>query len=173
MLAKFAALILVPLLLVGGVVANAQILLVQVHDQDLRLAVPVPLGLLQLALAFAPAELRQVHAPEFAPFAGQAARLLDGLANLPDVVLVEIRETDERVRVAKRSDLLEVAVADGDEESVTINLPIGALAGVLTAYDADAGTFRTSRLVAALRAAPSGPLVRVLDGDEEVSIRVW
>jgi hypothetical protein len=41
------------------------------------------------------------------------------------------------------------------------------------AFDAETNTLRATRLVGALRAAPSSDLVHVIDGDEEVRIRMW
>ena len=44
---------------------------------------------------------------------------------------------------------------------------------MVDAYDPVTNKLRTTRIVGALRAAPSGDLVHVIDRDEEVRIRMW
>ena len=53
MVTKLAALALLPTVLVGGVVMNTSVLIVDVKDDDVHITVPVPLALAQVVLAFA------------------------------------------------------------------------------------------------------------------------
>ena len=71
MLTKLAALTLAPVLLVGGVVANSSIMIVEVDTDDVRIVVPVPLSLAQVAVAFAPDEAKYIdieEAGEYLPY---------------------------------------------------------------------------------------------------------
>jgi len=173
MLMKLAALTVVPVLLVGGAVMNASVLVVHVDSEDVSLTIPVPLALAQVAMAFVPAEAKRVEVPEFAEYAPYLERIVTAIQNSPDGLFVQVDDGDDHVRVAKEGGLLKILVNDADDEQVTVSLPLASLSRVLDAYDAEEGVFRTSRLVGALRAAPSGELVHVLDSDDEVRISIW
>ncbi len=173
MLIKVAALTLIPAALVGGVVMNASVMMVSVDNEDVTLTIPVPLALAQLCMAFAPEEVKYVEVPEFAEVAPYLERIVEELQNTPDGIFVEVRDGGDHVKVYKEGGLLKVWVEDRGDTMVTVAIPFESMMAVVNAYDMEGQYFRTSRLVGALRAAPSGDLVHVIDGDDEVRIRMW
>lgn len=173
MLIKLAALTMLPMLMVGGVVMNSSIMLVNVDTDDVRVVVPVPLSLVQVALAFAPDDAKYVRIPEIAEYLPAFDRIVEELRAMPDALLVEVQDDGDHVKIFKRGDVLRVEVDEGHDEMVRVSLPLAALAAMVDAYDAETQAIRTSGLVGALKAAPSGELVHVIDSDEEVRIRMW
>lgn len=176
MLTKLAAITVLPMLLVGGVVANSSIMIVQVSEgaDGMNIMVPVPLMLAQVATVFAPDEIKRhrldSEALQYMPY---LARFVDELEALPDVTLVEVRDRDDHVKVSKSGDHLRVQVRDGRGAKVDVNIPMATVRGVVDAIDLETGTIHASRVVGALRAAPSGEFVNVVDGDDRVRIRMW
>jgi len=174
MLIKLAALTMLPVALVGGVVANSSIMIVEVDNDDVHIVIPVPLSLVQVAMAFAPDEAKYVQVEEIGEFLPYVERFVDELRAIPDdVMLVEVIDGGDHVRVYKEADALRVRVEERNGAQVNVRVPLASLAAMVDAYDTETGTLRTSRLVGALRAAPSGDLVHVIDGNEEVHIRMW
>lgn len=173
MLVKVAALTLLPVVLVGGAVLNSSIMLVTVHNDDVRLSIPVPLALAQIAVAFAPDEVKRIEVPELAQYIPYLEDIVAALQEAPDAVFVEVEDGNDHVRVYKEGDLLKVTVRESTDKQVTVQIPFVSMMAVVHAYDMEGKFFRTSRLVGALRAAPSGDLVHVIDGDDEVRIRMW
>ena len=174
MLIKLAALTMLPVALVGGVVANSSVLIVEVTNPDVHVVIPVPLSLVQVAMAFAPDEAKYVQIEEIGEFLPYVGRFIEELRAIPDdVMLVEVIDRRDHVRVYKEADVLRIQVEEGRGARVNVRVPLASLAAMVDAYDAETGTLRTSRLIGALRAAPSGDLVHVIDGDEEVHIRMW
>jgi hypothetical protein len=174
MLTKVAALALLPVALVGGVVANSSIMIVEVDTEDVRIMVPVPLSLAQMAMVFAPSEAKYVEIPEGAKYFPYLGRMVEELRNVPDgVMLVEVQDGGDHVQIFKEEDVLRIQVNDRTETHVNVRVPLATIAAMVDAYDTETETLRTSRVVGALRAAPSGDLVHVIDGDDEVHIRMW
>jgi hypothetical protein len=174
MFIKLAALTMLPVALVGGVVANSSIMIVEVDNEDVHIVVPVPLSLVQVAMAFAPDEAKYVQVEEIGEFLPYLDRFVDELRAIPDeVMLVEVIDNNDHVRVFLEDDMLRVQVDEKNGAQVNVRVPLASLAAMVDAYDAETGTLRTARLVGALRAAPSGDLVHVVDGDDEVHIRMW
>jgi len=175
MLIKLAALTMLPVALVGGVVANSSVMIVEVDNDDVHIVVPVPLSLVQVAVAFAPDEAKYIQMDsEVAQYLPYLARFVDELRAIPDdVMLVEVIDGGDHVRVYKEEDVLRVQVEERNGANVNVRVPLASLAAMVDAYDKEANVFRATRLVGALRAAPSGDLVHVIDGDEEVHIRMW
>jgi len=173
MLMKVAALTLIPAALVGGVVMNSSVMMVSVDNEDVTLTVPVPLALAQLALAFAPQEVKRIEVPEIGKIMPHVRRVVEELQSSPDGIFVEVIDGSDHVKVFKEGGLLRVQVEDGDNEQVDVAIPFESMMAMVDAYDVEGGFFRTSRLVGALRAAPSGDLVHVIDDEDEVSIRMW
>ena len=126
-----------------------------------------------LAFAFAPDAVKRIQVPELAEYIPHLERVIQELRDAPDAVFVTVEDGNDFVTVTKVGDLLKVSVIGGRNEKVDVSIPMAALTAMLNAYDAEEGYFRTSKLVGALRAAPSGQLVHVLDGNEEVSVRMW
>lgn len=176
MLSKLAAVTVLPMLLVGGVVANSSIMLVQVHEphEGLNITVPVPLALAQLATVFAPDELKRLELPrEAVQYLPYLSRFVDELEQLPDVLLVEVEDRSDHVKIYKREGVLRVEVREDRGATVDVNIPLATVRGIVDAIDVDTRTLHASRVVGALRAAPSGEFVNVVDGEERVRIRMW
>lgn len=174
MIIKLAALTLLPMLLVGGAVMNASVVVVDVRDSDgTHIVVPVPLALAQLGLAFAPDEVKYVSVREARRYMPHVSRIVQELSNAPDGVFVEVEDGDDRVIVAKEGGVLRISVDEGHGATVRVNVPFESILAMMDAYDVEGGFFRTSRLVGALRTVPSGDLVSVLDGEDRVRVRVW
>ncbi|HJO03628.1 MAG TPA: hypothetical protein QGG47_06630 [Acidobacteriota bacterium] len=161
------------MLMVGGVVMNSSIMLVNVDTDDVRIVVPVPLSLVQVALAFAPDEAKYVHVPEIGQYLPYVDRIVEELQAVPDALLVEVKDGSDHVKIFKHGDVLRVEVDERGDEMVRVSVPLAALAAMVDAYDTETETVRTSRLIGALKAAPSGELVHVIDDEEEVRIRMW
>lgn len=171
---KIAAVALLPAFLVGGAVMNSSVLLVDVQEPDApHMVIPVPLSVVRAGLAFAPDEARRVRAPELAEHLPRLARLVDELRGAPDAVLVRVDDRDEHVDVSKEGDALRVRVVDGEHTAAKIDLPLRSVKALLEAYDAEDRAFRTPDLVSALRTVPRGEVLRVLDGETEVQVRMW
>ncbi len=175
MFIKLAALTMLPVALVGGVVANSSVMIVEVDADDVHIIVPVPLSLAQVAVAFAPDEAKYIQMDsEVGEYLPYLARFVDELRAIPaDAMLVEVIDGSDHVRVFKEDDVMRVQVDEGHGTKVNVRIPLASLAAMVDAYDEEENMFRASRLVGALRAAPSGDLVHVIDGDEEVHIRMW
>jgi hypothetical protein len=149
-------------------------MIVEVNNDDVHIIIPVPLSLVQVAMAFAPEEARYVQVEEIAEFLPYVARFVDELRAIPDdVMLVEVIDDRDHVRIYKEADVLRIQVEEAHGAQVNVRVPLASLAAMVDAYDAETGMLRTSRLIGALRAAPSGDLVHVIDGDDEVHIRMW
>lgn len=173
MLTKLAALTLQPFVMVGGVVMNASVMIVEVHEDNTHIVVPVPLALVQVAVAFAPDDVKEVHVPEVAEYLPYFDEVIAALREIPDAELVTVQDGGDHVSIVKEGDLLLINVDEGSGETVRVRLPLIAMERIADSYDVETETFRASRIIGALRAAPSGPFVEVVDGDERVSIRMW
>lgn len=171
---KLAAVAVVPALLLGGAAMNTSVLVVDVQTADSpHLVLPVPMPLARAGLAFAPNEAKRVEVPELAEHLPGARKAVAALRQAPDGVFVEVRDGEEHVRITSEEDVLRVNVIDGSRTTVDLRLPLAAAEEALDAYDVGEGSFDTSELVAALGSGPGGELVHVLDGEDEVSIRLW
>lgn len=171
---KLAAVAVVPALLLGGAVVNTSVLVVDVQTPDgPHLVLPVPMPLARAGLTFAPDAAKRVEVPELAEHLPEAKKAVAALRQAPDGVFVEVHDGDEHVRISGEDDILRVHVVDGSRTTVDVRFPLAAAEAALDAYDVEHGSFDTSDLVAALGSAPGGDLVHVLDGEDEVSIRMW
>lgn len=170
---NLAALTMLPMLMVAGVVMNSSILLVDVHTDGVRIVVPVPLFLAQVVLAFAPAEAKYVRVPEIAGHLPYFDSNAEELRAAPDTLLVEVLDGGDHVKIFKRGDVLRVEVTERRDKMVRVSVPVTAVAATADAYDTNTQAIRTSRLIGALKAAPSGELVHVINGDEGVRSRMW
>lgn len=171
---KLAVAVLVPALLVGGVAASTSVVLVDVDAADApHMVVPVPVPVARAALAFAPDEAQWVDAPELAEHLPTVEKAVAALGEAPDGVLVEVEDGEDRVLISKEGDLLRVRAGDGPGTKVDVNVPIASASAALQAYDRGRRSFRVGGLLAALGTVPGGELVHVLDGRDEVEIRMW
>lgn len=158
--------------LVAGWIAWSGVMVVDVHEADgHRVVVPVPLAFARPALALAPDEAKRLEVREVEPYLPYARRIVDALRDAPDGLLLELVDGDEHVRIWKEGKTLRVRVVEGDETDVAATIPLDSAEEVLRAYDAGGRYFRTSGLLAALRAAPRGELVNVTDGGDRIRIR--
>lgn len=171
-----AALALPFVLVVAAATQNSQtsVLLVDVTLEDgPRIVAPVPYALVRAGLALAPRDVRQLDLPNLADYAHDLGEILHALRDAPDGVYVEIHTPDEHVVVSKREGALRVAAVDGDRTRVELTLPVEALLSVHAAYEPETGVLSTGDLVNALRGAPRGSLLHLVDGETEVRLRAW
>lgn len=170
---KFAAIAILPALLLGGAAVNTAVLMVDVDTADgPHIVLPVPLPLARAGLAFAPDDARRVEVPELAEHLPRVRRVVETLRDAPDAVVLDVEDGEEHVSVVKEGDVLRVHVVDSARTTADVRLPLGSADAVLRAYDVESRSFEASELVAALGAAPGGDLVRILDGEDEVSVRI-
>lgn len=172
---KAAAVVLVsiPLLLLG-LVASTGLVVVDVKTADgPRIVLPVPLFLARAALGFAPREAREVEVPELGEHYEIARRLVAELRDASDGVLVEVDDRENHVLIEKIGDEIAIEVV-GDEEEVSLRIPLAAASEVLDSYDGK--RLRVEGVLDALSSSSSlsgGDLVHVKSDDEEVRIWLW
>lgn len=143
------------------------------EPENMRIVVPFPLILADVATAFIPDEARSEMA---VPEEVRAQRdvvmaALRGLEDLPECTLVEVRTPEERVNIrAKNRSIVVDVVADGD--TVHCSLPVKALSDSLDRWDWK--VFEPKIALRALHRAPAGVLVDVNAGDgTKVKITKW
>lgn len=165
----------VTFLVFAGAAMNTSVLTVDVETAEApRMVIPVPVPLAQAALVFAPDEAKRIEAPELARYLPHVKRALGALREAPDARLVEVRDAGEHVEISKEDDRLRIRVREaGEGARVDVELPLAAAEAALRSYDTGSGTFDTGELISALRSAPRGDLVHVVDGAEEVTVEVW
>lgn len=160
----------IPLLLVGALL-SATWVVVDVRPADgPHIIVPVPLGLARAALAFAPDEAKHIELPELEEYADLASEILDELLDAPDGILVEVHDGNDHVLIAKVGDEIEIKV-NGDDEEVSIRLPLTVAADILDSYDGD--QLETHEALAALSSVSHTDLVHVRTDEEEVKVWIW
>lgn len=169
---KIAAIVLlsVPLLLVGACLSSS-CLVVDIRTSDgPRVIVPVPLFVARAALAFAPDDVTRIEIPELDDYAHVAEQIIDELLDAPDGVLVEVHDGGEHVLIAKVGDFIEIEV-DGDDEEVSLRLPLSVIAEILESYNGEA--LEAREILAAFSTLSRTELVHVRTEDEEVKISIW
>jgi hypothetical protein len=172
--AAAAAVLALPTLLIATAATQTSVLVVDVALEDgPRVVAPVPYVVARAGLALAPREMRRIQVPEFAEYVDDLRRVLEILEDAPDGVFVEIDGPSEHVRISKRTDAIRVTVVDGDQTRIELTLPLASLTSIHDAYDRETETLHTGALVRALRRAPRGSLLHVVDGETEVHIRAW
>ena len=169
---KTAAIVVlsVPLLLVG-VCLSSGLVVVDVRPADgPRIIVPMPLFVVRAVLAFAPDEATHIEIPELDDYADVAEQIVDELLDATDGVLVEVHDGDEHVLIMKVGDEIEIDV-DGDEEQVSVRLPLTVVADILESYDGE--SLETREVLEALSSISRTELVHVRTADEEVKVYIW
>ncbi len=179
--------ILRPLFLLLGVALAAAMLMaacvsawglvfVSVATTDADLAVPVPVALPRAALHFIPDHVFEdaidsADEERLAAAFRAAGVLADALAEVPDdFVLVEVRERETTVRVAKEGDDLVVRVDDADAR-VRVRAPIqllGSVADVCGPAGCD-----LKRLARNALRELDDLRVEVRDRDNDVRVHAW
>ena len=122
------------------------------------------------ALAFAPDEATHIAIPELYDYVDVAEQIVDELLDAADGVLVEVHDGGEHVLIAKVGDQIEINV-DGDEEQVTVRLPLTVIADILESYDGE--KLETREVLEALSTLSRTKLVHVRTADEEVKVWIW
>ncbi len=89
-----------------------------------HLYVPVPAIVIPLGVRLAPPGDLADAAVEVRPWLPAIKAASEELARCPDTTLVEVTDSEEKVRIAKRGDSIVVDV-DGQEESVHVSVPLG------------------------------------------------
>jgi hypothetical protein len=129
--------------LLAAAVARAGIVSVQVRSSgpegSVDLDLPVPVALVSLALLGVRLGPHvdwdgngvDCHLADWGP---AAAAALEELAATPDMVLVDVRDHGEWVRIAKRGDTLQVHV-EGHGDEVEISMPATLLPQIAQALD--------------------------------------
>jgi len=169
-----AAVLALPAVLLATSTTQTSVLVVDVSLEDgPRVVAPVPYAVARAGLALAPRDVRRIQVPELAEYVGDLRRIVEVLEDAPDGDFVQIEGRDEHVLISKREGALRVRVLDGDRTRVSLTLPLATLASLPDAYDRETGTLHTGALVRALRQAPRGSLLHVLDGETEVHLRAW
>ena len=169
---KAAAIVVlsIPLLFVGVCLSSSSVV-VDVRPADgPRIIVPVPLFVARAALAFAPDEATHIEIPELDDYADVAEQIVDELLDATDGVLVEVHDGGEHVLIAKVGDEIEIEV-DGDEEQVSVRLPLTVVADILESYDGE--NLETREVLEALSTLSRTDLIHVRTADEEVKIWIW
>jgi len=169
---KVAAVLAFPAALVASV-ASTSFMVIDVREggpEGHRIVLPIPLFLVQAAASFVPTHETHIDVPELDEHLPTALRVIDALREAPDGELVRVEEADERVRISKVGDLLEIRVR-GDHETVDVNVPLDVIADIL--HDAQDGEIEAGDVVAALRGMSRTNLVEVHDGDEHVKVWIW
>lgn len=169
-----AAVLAIPAVLLATAATGTSVLVVDVNPEDgPRVVAPVPYALAQAGLALAPRDVRRVQVPELAEYVDDLRRIVGVLEDAPDGIFVQVETPDEHVVISKQEGALRVTALDGDRTRVELTLPLGTLASLPDAYDRGTGTLRAGALVRALRSAPRGSLLHVVDGETEVRVRAW
>ena len=130
-------------ILVAGTAVTSGLMTVSVREggpQGVDLYIPLPAGVVEGALAVAPIALRFADdhggGGELAELRGElhdvlplVVAMLDGIAGMPDAVLVEVEDGDDYVRVSKVGRKLEILVLDGGDR-VAVGVPVSVLSSV-------------------------------------------
>ena len=125
-----------------AVVYNAGAVYISVQEKDpkgthLRLAVP-GVTLPVAAMLVPKAKLRE-HSEEIQKFLPAIQAATDELRRCPDTVLVEVRDHNEHVKIAKQGDALVIDVND-DGETVHVSVPLTAVAYTASRLTVDGPT---------------------------------
>jgi hypothetical protein len=117
----------------AGVLCSEGVVHVKVIEKEppgLHINVIVPAMLAPIAVHFAPQRGLAQAAREIQPYMPAIRAALDGLRDAADVVFVEVKEPDERVRVSKSGGAIVVDVDDAGE-TVHVSTPIRAISSTV------------------------------------------
>lgn len=135
-----------------------------------RIVVPVPLLLAETAASFIPQkDMKLELPPEAVAHLGAAREVLQALAESPDGEYVRVEQPNEHVLITKAGDVLKIEVRNGDDEEVTVNVPLKAVGEIIDRH----GRISPARAVGLLRHARFSTLVDVRNGDDHVKITVF
>ena len=168
---KLLAVLSVPATLVAAV-ASLGVAVVDVREggpDGHHIVVPVPLALIQTALAFVPEEKVRVKLDRAVQHLPLAREVLEALAAGPDGELVRVEEPGEQVVITKVGDTLRVHVHDGNDD-VTVNVPIPLAMAAIPDSD---GRIPMVSLAGALGGVRFTDLVDVRSGNDHVKVYVF
>lgn len=144
---------------------------VDAHGPDgVRIFVPAPLALADVAVRFIPEASKPVDVPIEPEHHRLIRAALAEIATAGDFEMVRVEERDETVVVRVEEGLLHVAV-DTPTEQVRVRFPIRSLKAALNRIEDK--QIRPRDLLVALDDLPSGRLVEVHSEDADVKISVW
>lgn len=135
--------------MVGAAVAGAGLLcsegfvdvnVVQHRDSPPHVHVIAPAMLAPIAVRLVPNDKLARASEQIQPWLPTVREALDGLANSPDMTLVEVSDPNEYVHVAKYGGDIVVDVANRDE-TVHVSAPIRAIHSTVEALAEDAPQF--------------------------------
>jgi len=145
---------------------------VEEPERQSRVHVNLPLSVVEVALKAAPDIIesqgkirfgRHGHGMALADF----RRLWTELRAAGDAELVSVEDGDERVRVARRGDLVEVRVERSGKEEVHVEVPVDVVDALLSGEGEE---LNVKAALASLRNR-RGDIVRV--NEDKTSVRVW
>ena len=104
---------------------------VQEHTPDgVHLWLPIPISFAKLGIAFAPREEMSQAAAQVRPYLPAIEAACNELGRIPDMVLVEVKDHEDNVRIEKRGSSIYVDVFSGTDE-VHVSFPIRAAASIV------------------------------------------
>jgi hypothetical protein len=162
---------LILLLLLIGYAIQAGVAVIHVTTPEARFWFPVPVALGHLVGEFI--NIPRSECPELESlleYREAAAEVLRQLQDLPDSDFVEVRKANEHVRIFKRGNSLYVHV-ETPNEKVSVRLPLHTAQSLIEALNSQ--RINLGGLIACLEWQPSGGLVHVKTGQEEVRISIW
>ncbi len=162
---------LIAVLLLTAYVIHAGFFVVHVKSADANIWVPVPIALGHLVGAFVNFSL--ADQPDFQnalEYREAATEIIKQLKDLPDAEFVEVTRPNEHVRIFKRGNALCIDV-ENLSEKVKVRIPLRSAARLLQALNRD--SVNVGELVACLEWQPSGDIVHVQTGREEVRVSIW
>src|SRR5260370_31449655 len=163
---KLIAILSVPATLLAAV-ASLGVAVVDVREggsDGHHIVVPVPLALVQTAVAFVPEERVRVKLDSAARHLPLAREVLEALAAGPDGELVRVEEPGEQVVITKVGDTPRVHVHDAKDD-VMVNVPLSL---ALAAVPDSQGRIPMASLAGALGGVRFKDLVDVRSGNDHV-----
>lgn len=160
-------------LLVAAVLSDVVVIDIRTAPpDDVRIKLPVPLGLVRMAAALVPARELEVELPREARHQRETLeQALRALAECPDgVTLVSVRSPDARVTITKERGQIVLDV-DADDAKVHGALPLDGLHDALQRWRGDRLDSRA--VLDLLAAARRGPILTVESHDAVVRIAAW
>ena len=103
---------------------------VEVDDGDTDFTIPLPGGLVPMALRFLPRGVCRDLSQEVGPSWEGVTRAVEELDRIPDALLVAVDSGNDHVRVVKEGGRIVVRVESGDEH-VNVSVPLRMVSAVV------------------------------------------
>jgi len=162
---------LIVVLLLAVYIVHAGFVVVHVKSPDANVWVPVPIALASMIGAFV--TIPRAHQPELEKaleYREAALEILSQMKDLPDGNFVEVTKPNEHVRIFKRGNSLCIDV-ESNNEKVNVQVPLRTAERLLQALKSQ--NVNVGEVVACLEWQPSGDIVHVQTGREEVRVSIW